>query len=200
MKPKISDYVLIKFLETHIVYEIDMLQTAYEQNNIAVERILDKGEEPERFSRNTILECYVSHSRNLISFYIDRLKADGTKTRPDDALAIDYFDDETNWYQIIDEFKDENINYLKKFRNRSGKEILHLTYGRKDENDPTRLWDFKTYNILMALTEVFFHYLNPKFMTTGMQSFAHYIEQRIKKDNEIVKRINEKQKNQNNLN
>ncbi len=95
-------------------------------------RGLDRGAEPtdqEWATRNALLESFTLHARSLADFFY------AASPKPDDAIADDFFDDDTWRRQRVP----ENRGW-RRFRRRVGKEIAHLTYKRHDPYDEAATW------------------------------------------------------------
>ncbi len=90
----------------------------------------DPTNEHEKVLANAMVESYVIHLRNLISFLYSE------KVESKDIIAADFFEDIKVWYQ-----KRPAISQgLKKARERSHKEVVHLTTDRIAEQVPEKEW------------------------------------------------------------
>lgn len=107
------------FSEEHLYYEIWMLNET--------SRLFDSN----TVKNNAIIESFGIHARVLLDFLYK------TTGLPDDTLAVDFFDDPTEWKKNIEE-KSEVLDNLK---TRVGKEIAHLTYKRLEVTPEEKDWD-----------------------------------------------------------
>ena len=80
------------------------------------------------------IESFALHARVLEAFLWDRPR----KAYPDDALAIDFFDDGV-WESIRGRVQRTALDDL---RARAGHEIAHLSYKRVDKPEAARKWKF----------------------------------------------------------
>lgn len=80
------------------------------------------------------LESFAIHARVLEAFLWDTPR----KRFPDDALAIDFFDDGV-WETIRERVQRSELDEL---RDRAGHEIAHLSYKRVDKAEEARRWKF----------------------------------------------------------
>jgi hypothetical protein len=126
-----------KYAERHLIYEIQMvsglvarfhtfreLLPTLDPNtaNQAEREVLDV------VGRNADIEAFATHARVLIDFLYDR------KSR-NTCVAADFFARRTAWGEI----KPKKPKPLRSVRDRTGKEISHLSYGRSDPSPP---WDY----------------------------------------------------------
>jgi len=77
---------------------------------------------------DALLESFLVHLRNLIDFFCR------PRERATDVVAEDFFDNPSNW-------KRNPTSTLEKARERANKELSHLTTGRKEPDDPEKVWD-----------------------------------------------------------
>jgi hypothetical protein len=80
------------------------------------------------------IESFAIHARVLEAFLWDKSR----KAFPDDALAIDFFED-GEWETIRERVQRSALDEL---RNRAGHEIAHLSYKRVDKTLEARRWKF----------------------------------------------------------
>lgn len=92
---------------------------------------------------NAMLESFVIHLRSVIDFlYLERPK-------PDDVIAVDFFDESGQWEKIR-----PNLSpILDNVKHRVGKEIAHLTYQRLGLTAEQKQWHFV--EISNELTKIF---------------------------------------------
>ena len=96
---------------------------------------------------NAIIESFGIHARVLLNFLYK------TTGRPDDTLAVNFFDDLTEWENYIE----EKSEVLKKINSRVGKEIAHLTYKRLEVTPEEKEWD--RLQICEEINEIFKKFL-----------------------------------------
>jgi hypothetical protein len=84
--------------------------------------------------RMACLESFAIHARVLEAFQWDRPR----KAYPDDALAIDFFNDGI-WESIRERVQRSALDDL---RGRAGHEIAHLSYKRVGKPEAARQWKF----------------------------------------------------------
>lgn len=80
------------------------------------------------------IEAFAIHARVLEAFLWDEPR----KRFPDDALAIDFFD-EGLWEMIRERVQRSELDQL---RDRAGHEVAHLSYRRIDKAEDARNWKF----------------------------------------------------------
>ena len=80
---------------------------------------------------NAYIESFGLHARVLLDFLYN------TNGRSDDVLAVDFFDDPTEWIDSIE----EKSEILEKVNPRVGKELAHLTYKRLEVTPEEKEWD-----------------------------------------------------------
>lgn len=96
-----------------------------------------QGDEPHSMpwaTRMACIEAFVIHARVLHAFLWDKPR----KGFPDDALAIDFFDDGA-WEAIRNNVQGGALDGL---RERAGVEIAHLSYRRTNRVETEREWKF----------------------------------------------------------
>jgi transcriptional regulator with XRE-family HTH domain len=81
---------------------------------------------------NALIESFVVHARNLLCVFY------GSRQKPDDVLAADFFDDPAQWEKI----RPEKTELLEKVARRVGKEMAHLTYARLKVTSQEKPWAF----------------------------------------------------------
>ncbi len=80
-------------------------------------------------TRNALLESFTLHARSLADFFYP------SRPKPDDAIADDFFDDDTWQRRGVP----ENSGW-RRVRRRVGKEIAHLTYARQNPDEEAASW------------------------------------------------------------
>ena len=114
-----TDQQLLDYSEEHLLYELKMIRWLVE--HLPTEK---------NFSLSASLESFAIHLRGLIDFFY----APPDMARADDLIASDFFDSPNSW-------KPGAIpKSLTDARERTNKEIGHITYKRKDATDPTKPW------------------------------------------------------------
>ena len=122
----LSEPELLAYSRAHLRYELWMfLRTGQYLVDTP-----DPTNEAERVLENAMVESFVIHLRNLISFlYSERVESK-------DIVAADFFQDANAWYQRRPTISQS----LKKARERSHKEVVHLTTDRIAEKTPEKEW------------------------------------------------------------
>jgi len=100
---------------------------------LSVTLALATGNEPQQWLANALLESFVIHFRALSDFFYPPENA-----RPDDVLAVDYFDDPMDWNVRLPPLSEA----LARGRIRAHKEIAHLTYARLLVTSESKPWEF----------------------------------------------------------
>ncbi len=122
----LSETELLTYSRSHLRYELWMFLRL---GQYLIETP-DPGNEQERVIDNALVESFVIHLRNLISFLYSE------KVESKDIIAADFFRDVNVWYQ-----RRQTISQsLKKARERSHKEVVHLTTDRIAEKTPEKEW------------------------------------------------------------
>ena len=80
------------------------------------------------YMHDALVESFVLHLRNLIHFLCRK------RQRPDDVIAEDFIDNHVDWAK-------SKSPKLEEARIRADKELSHLTYKRKNEDDAEKKWD-----------------------------------------------------------
>jgi hypothetical protein len=142
---KLNDQQLSDFSKDHLCYELNQLcsgvytlgqykKVPADGFNVALE--------------NTLAESIILHARCLYEF----LYHSENNRFTDDARASHYFDDADSWGKLRPEFSDE----IKNLWARAGKEIVHLTYGRRLLTETTKIWKLNTIaNEILAAIDTF---------------------------------------------
>jgi hypothetical protein len=96
---------------------------------------------------NATLEAFIIHFRVLYDFF------DSHSRKPNDVIAIHYFDDPIAWRKS----KPKSSRLLQESRDRAGKEVVHLSYARLDVKPDERGWNFpKIKEDMLELIRAFF--------------------------------------------
>lgn len=109
----------------HICYEFGMFLCLAEE--------LSSGTEFRSQIRNALIESFVIHTRNIISFLYPKC------IKEEDVVAKYFFDND-----LWDSIRPQLSQTLKDARDRAHKEIAHLTIRRKDGSDKSKAWDFRS--------------------------------------------------------
>lgn len=104
----------------HVSYEIWMLN-----------KTASLSDTTDAAKNNAYIESFGLHARVLLDFVYN------TNGRSDDVLAVDFFDDPTEWIDSIE----EKSEILEKVHPRVGKELAHLTYMRLEVTPEEKEWD-----------------------------------------------------------
>jgi hypothetical protein len=81
---------------------------------------------------NAMLESFVIHMRSITEFLYN------DNPRSDDVIADDFFEKPGKWREL----RPRQSELLRISKERAGKEIAHLTYGRLDVTPDTKPWPF----------------------------------------------------------
>jgi len=184
---------LCEMMNNHILYELDMLQSTIERNNELVEKRLD-GEKINPFELNLLIESFTTHANNLIEFLTERLNKYGRKKTNYKARAVDYFIVEDNWYKILDETNLDD--FLKEYNSKTKKEVLGLTYKRKNANDFNRGWDMNVAKVIFYLMNQFYYNLLSMYKSQKANRFFVKLSKRINEQKKVSIRINQKAESQ----
>lgn len=124
--PTLSDDELKQYACEHVHYELWMF--------LRLGQYLMEAPQPsddqERVLRNAVIESFVIHLRNLIAFLYS------VRVQTKDIIAADYFRDANEWYTKRPPISRE----LRIARERSHKEIIHLTTERISGTPPQKGW------------------------------------------------------------
>lgn len=146
---RLTDREAYQYSEQHVCYELDMLRWSTlsllnTPNNLKENSIL--------LVKNSLVETFAIHSRNLIDFLFPPLN-----TQETDVTIRDYLDQRGS--QQIQECQ----GILKEARYKANKQVAHLTINRITFEEEGKEWSFlKIYN---AIINQFLHY-NPYFVTS----------------------------------
>ena len=150
-----TDAELRDFLLKHLHYELWMLlETA--------RRLLldDQGVHRDLVVKNAVVESFCIHARALAAFlYPERFNP---RTR--DVSATDYVTDTGKW-QLA---RGETPEILVVVRERTGKEIAHLTTQRKEYGDPDEKWPtVEIVDALLAASKLFVQHAVPERLASS---------------------------------
>ncbi|MGH9499623.1 MAG: hypothetical protein ACRD3L_10830 [Terriglobales bacterium] len=115
-----SDQELLDFSEEHVMYELNIFRWL-------VDAIPSTKKD---FQLSAYLESFAIHLRGLIDFFFTLPK----DAKNDDVIAADFFDPASPWIPGVLSAS------LKDARERTNKEVGHITYKRKTGMDPTKPW------------------------------------------------------------
>jgi hypothetical protein len=108
------------------------------------------------------IEAFAIHARVLEAFLWDR----PSKHHPDDALAIDFFDD-GEWEAIRGRVQRSALDGL---RDRAGHEIAHLSYKRVNKAEEARRWKFDVIAGVMGNAfRLFLENVDPDLLCGGFE-------------------------------
>lgn len=124
--PNLSDQELQQYAREHIHYELWMFLRLGQYLMEAPQPVGDQ----DRVIRNAVIESFVIHLRNLIAFLYS------VRVQTKDIIAADYFRDADDWYAKRPQISRE----LRVARERSHKEIIHLTTERISGTPPQKGW------------------------------------------------------------
>lgn len=128
--PNLSDQELQKYSYEHVRYELWMFLRL---GQYLTEAPPSKGEQ-EVVIHNAVIESFVIHLRNLIAFLYS------VRVQTKDVIAADYFRDPSDWYKKRPPISRE----LRVARERSHKEVIHLTTERISGASPQKRWPVAT--------------------------------------------------------
>lgn len=137
-----------QFLEEHFSYEVIML-------SFSANKLIEFNCIKDTYCTNMALETFLFHARNLMEFfYYD-------KKYPTDARAYDFLKDKAEWEKI----KPKETDSIEKIKDRSGKEIAHLTYKRIYGTPPEKKWDCSEIRKdILKIVNIFLDHLPEKYM------------------------------------
>jgi len=155
----------IEMLCGHFKYEVDMLRLAdskideFKRKRNEFER---KGNESKcrmyQQEENMALETFLVHWRGLIEFFYSDCKRK-IKGKTDDARAWDFIEK-----SLLEKIRSPEPSWLEKAKERTNKEIAHLTYSRYSGNPPTKDWCYKEMKAhLKKIINLFNEQVNLKF-------------------------------------
>ena len=124
--PPLSDHQLKSYSRDHVQYEVWMFLRL---GQYLTESPHPKDEQ-ERVLNNAVVESFVIHLRNLIAFLYS------VRVQSKDVIAADYFIDPNEWYEKRPSISRE----LRTARERSHKEVIHLTTDRISGTPPEKRW------------------------------------------------------------
>jgi hypothetical protein len=108
------------------------------------------------------IEAFAIHARVLEAFLWDK----PSKNHPDDALAIDFFDD-GKWEAIRERVQRSALDEL---RNRAGHEIAHLSYKRVSKTEEARRWKFDVIaGVIGNAFRLFLENVDPDLLRDGFE-------------------------------
>ena len=115
----------LRAVSEHLQYEVGMFLT--------LARTLATGALGDGVLHNAALESFTVHARALLDFLFT------DNAREDDVLADDFLGGQRTWAGI----RGDAPPILADVRQRVGKEVAHLTYGRLTVTPETKLWLFR---------------------------------------------------------
>lgn len=142
-----SQEELKEALKKHVMYEIEMFYWSVSA--------LAKGEANTWGERNSQLETFALHTRNLVHFFYPE------NARDDDMIAEDFFADPASWRRTVCPSKNFSLGSAS---GRVNKEVAHLTYARLGKTDEE--WNWRPLEIVQIL-----HPVIQKFLE-GVRSFG----------------------------
>ena len=146
--PNLSDQELQQYSYEHVRYELWMfLRLGQYLSEVSP----PKGEQ-ETVLHNAVVESFVIHLRNLIAFLYS------VRVQTKDIIAADYFRDANEWYKQRPPMSRE----LRIARERSHKEVIHLTTERISGAPPQKRWPVAALvREITALMELFASLASP---------------------------------------
>ncbi len=109
------------------------------------------------------IEAFAIHARVLEAFLWDKPR----KAYPDDALAIDFFED-GEWEAIREHVQRSALDEL---RNRAGHEIAHLSYKRVHKTEEARRWKFDVIaGVIGNAFRLFLENVGPHLLCDGFEA------------------------------
>lgn len=137
-RPTVDQESLKKIAYEHISYEIQMFTATIAR--------LHKGE-LDQDEHNAILESFLIHARCLLDFLYQT-----EKPRKDDVVATDFFENPAELQSKLPPLPPVS-SFLKQ---RTGKEIAHLTYGRLDITKEQKQWKIGDIHDQLAMAMAIF--------------------------------------------
>lgn len=126
----LTDFELIAYSREHLAYEIQMF---FGTAQILSRMVLSSGpSQLEIVANNVYTESFVIHLRNLIQFLYPQ------RTKENSVIAEDFFVDPMVWKRI----RPKMSKTLKDARERSHRELAHLTTDRLKVTPATKRWPF----------------------------------------------------------
>lgn len=143
---------LKKMSNEHISYEIQMFRAT-------ITRMTNGGLSLDE--HNALLESFLIHARCLLDFLYQT-----EKPRPDDVIADDFFEDPSIFHKLLP----HSIPAAEYLKQRTGKEVAHLTYGRLKVSATEKVWNIgQIHDQLAEALAIFFECLTAdqrKWFTT----------------------------------
>lgn len=122
----------LRGISNEVLYELQML---FGTAQVLRDEVQGPGRGSLRWPQKmACIEAFAIHARVLEAFLWDR----PSKHHPDDALAIDFFED-GQWEAIRERVQRSALDALRK---RAGQEIAHLSYKRVNKTEDARRWKF----------------------------------------------------------
>jgi hypothetical protein len=122
----------LRAVSNHLHYEVWMLQSTAKG---LASGVFGKG----NTVANAMLEAFAIHLRVVVDFLYPR----GRGLKDDDVLAWDFFDSSEQWGKVRDKhIIKESRKVLKDARNKTDKEMAHLTYSRLKVTATEKNWYF----------------------------------------------------------
>lgn len=163
-----TDVEANQFSKEHLTYELDMLRWST-VSLLNLKKDSSRNDSGLKFSKNSLVETFAIHSRNLIDFLFPPMN-----TRDTDVTVRDYLDKKDQ--QLIKQCG----GILKDARFKADKQVAHLTTERISYEITGKEWSYlKIYNVII---DQFIAY-KPYFVTSRMSPFV--IDRLIKYYSEI---------------
>ncbi len=175
-KIALTDEFLKLFLSQHFHYEVAMLlhcaTCLIEIRYLLVNnKTIDSSFNHESFERlinhkHVYLESLVNHCRTLIIFFFTKKKS---TQHPNDALAQDFFPTSDDWFNL----SGDETSTIRSFRIRAGKEVMHLTFNRKFDQDPTKVWSLKIVPEIFKIVQLFIKNVPTKYRSQKLNEIMN---------------------------
>lgn len=183
----LTDELLKIFLSRHFHYEVAMLLHCASRlieikdmlvNNKTIHSFFrhenleslvnNKEEYLERLTKHkhVYLESFVNHSRTLIIFFFTVKKS---TQHPNDALAQDFFPKSDDWFNL----RGEETIAIRNFRTRASVEVMHLTFNRKFDEDPTKVWSLKIVPEIFKVVQLFIKNVPQKYRSQKLNEILN---------------------------
>jgi hypothetical protein len=151
-----TDQELHDYSADHLSYELTMLyETAMRLKH-------EKAIDTDLILKNAFIESFTIHARALALFLYFRPKRTG------DVTAEEYVKDVAEWKADRGSIAAE----LQEVIDRTGKEIAHLTMGRRPPGDPQKAWSFeRIYMLFFRPLHLFLKHALPARLDVSVVAF-----------------------------
>src|SRR3989442_15048131 len=158
-----TDQELRDYAEDHVSYELTMLyETAMRLKH-------EKAIDTDWILKNAFIESFTIHARALAQFLYFGPKPTGRRPKAtSDVTAEQYVKDVAAWEAARGTIPAE----LQEVIDRTGKEIAHLTTGRRPASDPRKNWNFEqVFRMFFAPLHLFLKHAEPARLDASVPAF-----------------------------